>query len=459
MTVQTAEPAVFWRNKLADMFLKASGKMETYTTLSLPQDYMPCGGVREFWNANDQEVIIAGPADTGKTLGALWKIHQICTLYPGTQAVIVRKVQEDMAGSVLQTWTDKVVSHDPSVTSYGGHKPYFWVYPNGSKVWTCGLDKPGKVLSSERDIIYVNQAEELVQPDWEILLSRCSGRAGNVPYPQLMGDCNPESPTHWIKSRSNPKLSSYPLRLIVSQHTDNPELYDQKTLLITEAGKQRLGALDRMTGARRLRLRLGIWAQPEAAIYDVFDEVHHKVAAFPIPPTWPRVVGIDPYGAYIGALWLAFDPQNNILNVYREYFEPFGLTTPGHVAKIRELSKGETIWVWAGGGPSENQARVDWSSFGIPLQEAPITEVWAGIDRVYQLMRDFSIVIHDNCINLLSEVGSYRRKVINGITTEQIENKDTYHLLDALRYIVAYLTGPKEERTEVIYDPIRIGNG
>jgi hypothetical protein len=129
------------------------------------------------------------------------------------------------------------------------------------------------------------------------------------------------------------------------------------------------------------------------------------------------------------------------------------------VAKILEMVGHVPVFAWAGGGPSENQARLDWSSYGIPLREVGVTDVWAQIDRVYQLMRDFNIVIHDNCVNLLSEIGSYRRKVIHGVTTEQIENKSSYHLLDALRYIVTYLCGDGGEQTEIIYNPIRIGQG
>jgi len=59
-------------------------------------------------------------------------------------------------------------------------------------------------------------------------------------------------------------------------------------------------------------------------------------------------------------------------------------------------------------------------------------------------------------MGLLSEIGDYRRKLgKNGVATEQIEKKEQYHLLDALRYAVAHLTEPKET-IEVIYKPTRI---
>jgi len=58
----------------------------------------------------------------------------------------------------------------------------------------------------------------------------------------------------------------------------------------------------------------------------------------------------------------------------------------------------------------------------------------------------------------LSEIGDYRRELKDGEPTDVIEDKETYHLIDALRYAVAYLMGPQEQ-TEVLYRPVRIGPG
>lgn len=234
-------------------------------------------------------------------------------------------------------------------------------------------------------------------------------------------------------------------------------LFNPATGEITAQGVRTFETLDALTGARYMRLRKGLWAAPEGAIYDIFDEERHKVKSFQIPPLWPRTVGVDPFGAHIGALWLALDMQNQVLHVYREYCEPFGVTTPDHVANILRLSQGETIFAWVGGGPSERAWRADWTGAGIPLIEPPISDVWLGIDRVYKLLKDHALVIHDCCVNLLSEIGSYVRKMDrDGTITEKIEGKEKFHQLDALRYIVAWLTEPRET-TSIVYPIERIG--
>lgn len=403
--------------------------------------YEALGTCAKFIVCIEQEVIISGPAETGKTLGALNKLNDLAWANPGMQAAIVRKVQHTMAGSVLQMFTRKVLPSGSPVIVFGGNNPERFIYPNGSTIWVGGMDDPAKILSSERDIIYVNQAEELALDDWESLLTRVTGRAGSVQHPQLIGDCNPAAPTHWIKTRAEAKA----LRLFENTHKDNPVLYDRKGRL-TVQGRKSLAALDRLTGARKMRMRHGIWAVPEGAIYDCFDDTRHKVRAFQPPRLWPRIVGIDPIGVKIGALWVAWDPVQERLNVYREYVEPFGETTPGHAANLIRLSRDEQIWAWVCGAPSERQARVDWQAAGIPVmrptEDGEDMDVWGGIDRVYQLMADARLVVHDSCKGLLSEIGSYQRVMRGAEAGEQIKDKERYHLLDCLRYIVVWLTQP-----------------
>ena len=382
----------------------------------------------------------------------LAKLHACACNYKNASLVIARKQLTDTYSTVLVTFQKKILGSETFVAAYGGEKPQWFDYPNGSRIWVAGLDKAGKVLSAEHDIIYVNQAEELSLPDWETLTTRTTGRAGHMPYSQTIADCNPAGPTHWIKTRSK----AGPLTLFESTHKDNPEIFDPATGQLTEQGMQRIGRLQSLTGARLMRLYHGLWVSPEGAIYGAFDAEKHRVKAFDIPPLWPRVVGIDPLGAYTAAVWAAFDNQANMLHVYREYYQPFGVTTAGHARAILSQSKDETIFAWVGGGPSERQQRVDFAGAGIPLLAPPITDVWSGIDRVNQLLRDHALVIHDSCPQLLSEITDYRRKLKDGEPTEQIENKEQYHLLDSLRYLVAYLMGPQEQQ-EVVYRPVQIG--
>lgn len=428
----------------------------TSRTVAMSDVHLPMiyGNNRDAYYCRDPEVILSGPADTGKTITKLTKLHWLAHKYDDASIVIARKQLTDIGGTVLQTWQRYIV--DETVKVYGGARPQWYDYPNGSRVWFAGLDRPGKILSGEHDIIYVNQAEELTLIDWETLTTRTTGRAGHVPYNQTIGDCNPAHKSHWIKSRADSGL----LTLFNSTHEDNPELYDQRTGEITPEGEKRIGALDRLTGVRKLRLRHGLWASPEGAIYDVFDEERHKVAAFPVPAHWPRAVGIDPMGVYRAAVWLAWDAENRVLNAYRELLLPFGSTVARFVERVKKLTANEPVMAWVCGAKSERDWRTEFQAVGLPVTEPPISDVWIGIDKVTELLQDFRLVIHDSCQNLLSEIGEYSRKRDNrtGEFTDRIEHKDKYHGLDCLRYAVVWLATPNRGvQQRVVYEPFVIG--
>ena len=249
------------------------------------------GGAREFARYHGPEALLHGPAETGKTYSALWKVHLCALKYPRASLVILRKTQASAYSTVLQTYQNKVLggpegASAAKITIYGGEKPEWFDYPSGARVWAAGLDKAGKVLSAEHDVIYVNQAEELTLEDWETLTTRTTGRAGNMPYSQTIGDCNPTYPQHWMYNRPS-------LRMFYSKHTENPALYDQVTGAITAQGQRTMAVLDALTGVRRDRLRDGKAAQAEGAVYDEWNEAEHLIHADKVPPLFRFVAAQD----------------------------------------------------------------------------------------------------------------------------------------------------------------------
>jgi len=405
-----------------------------------------------FYEYEGYESILSGPAETGKTFAGLLKLHRLLDTYPGAQIALLRKVERSLKGTALITYRRDILQiesfkqpHPGGVRVYGGESPQWFDYPNGSRLWVGGLDKPGKTLSGERDVIYVVQAEELTASDWEYLSRMTTGRGSVMPFTQLCGDCNPGNQSHWILSRANQGI----LKLFATTHKDNPTLWDGSDW--TAQGKRTLEILSNMSGSRYKRLYQGLWSAPEGMIYDVYDDTVHKIVGFKPPLNWPRVVGIDPFGDVIAALWLAYDPGNSAWHVYREYLGVFGATTQGHADPIKALTGAETVFYWCGGGPSERQARADFRGYGIPLLKPATGEVWSQIDRVYTMLKRNQLFIHDTCPQLLSEIGEYHRHVKNGeVQNATIADKEAYHCLDALRYAV---TGPENSGRKQIWRP------
>lgn len=442
-TGRTRSP--YWRTR-------AKAKLELRRragTLDPGYEYHPRGSAATLQDSEDPEVLIVGPAGTGKSRAVLQKMHRLAKRYPGSRYLMVRKTRSSLTESALLTFERDVLRPSERGMAENAKRRVrqSYEYPNGSEIVVGGIDKPGKVMSTEYDLIYVQEAVDVALADWEALSSRL--RSYVLPYQQIIGDTNPGHPTHWLRKRNDQGL----LRWLESYHQDNPLYWDAEAEDWTDVGRQYIARLDRLTGSRHARLRLGVWSAPEGVIYEHFDADRHVVDSFEPPDTWPRYVGIDPVGAATGAVWLAWDPRNKQLHAYREYLGPFGDSTAGHARRVLAMSEGEPVFGWVSGQPSERQARADWNAAGVPCVEPPFADVWQGIDRVNELMMDNRLLVHECCEDLISEIGEYHRKLDRtGEATDSIEAKERFHLLDAARYIVAWLTDP-ERTVQVTYDP------
>lgn len=275
------------------------------------------GAARQLMACRDLEVTLDGPAGTGKTYAALFKIHLLLTLHPEAKALVARKNNTALAGSALATYRDMLDPRE-GVRYFGGNKvkPAAFEYPNGSLLIVNGLDKPDKVKSWEFDIALINEATECEQEDAEFVRSRL--RHGKTPYHQLMMDVNPGPPTHWLNQRMITGLTTR----LESRHEDNPRYFDMKTNDWTPAGREYIfGTLAGLTGVRLARLRYGIWAAAEGTVYeDVWDRARNVVAPFEIPRSWPRYLSIDfGYTNPFVCLWAAQDPDGR-LYIYRQIY-------------------------------------------------------------------------------------------------------------------------------------------
>jgi len=165
------------------------------------------------------------------------------------------------------------------------------------------MDKSTRIMSSEYDIVYVQEATELVENDWEALTTRL--RNHRVSFQQIIADCNPDTPTHWLKRRCDAGKT----RMLESRHEDNPT--------VTAAY---LAKLDNLTGPRYYRLRLGKWVQAEGVVYEGWDRSIHLIDRIPIPVHWPRYWAVD-FGytnPFVCQFWAADDDGR--LYRYREIY-------------------------------------------------------------------------------------------------------------------------------------------
>lgn len=353
--------------------------MTTAVIARSKQGFAPYGAAREFFYCKAPEVIISGPYDTGKTITALQRMNLLMAKYPGARGLMVRKTYKSIINSAIVTWERGVhrnqFADNPAypIAKRGGEKPEWYDYPNGSRLVVGGLDNPEKTLSSEYDFIYVNQAEELIEDEWQALTRAASGRAGNAPYSQVFGDCNPDVPEHWILTRKR-------LHLFESRHEDNPTIFDQETGECI--APERLAALDAMTGVRYKRGRLGLWVGRAGQVYEDFDPAVHLIDRAACPPFVRHYRSIDfGFTNPFVCQWWGEDADGRIY-LYREIYMS-QRTINQHAPLINELSQ-EPITSTVADHDAEDRATLD--EYGIYTLPAD-KRVSAGIQTVQDRLK------------------------------------------------------------------------
>ena len=305
--------------------------------------YEPRGAARELFDATDAEVCIAGPAGTGKSLAALFKVHLACLRTPGVRVLVVRQTHLSLTSTTLVTYRDDVAKSAlaaGAVRWFGGsgQEPPAYRYVNGSTIVVGGLDKPDKVMGGAYDVVFVDEATESVKDAFEKLVSRL--RSAVLARKQIILGCNPSHPSHWVKLRCD----SGGMRMLLSRHADNPA-YVNGDGSFTDAGRDYiLGKLERLTGVRRLRLLDGKWAAAEGVIYESWSDTENVVEPFAPPPDWPRYWGVD-FGFVNPFSWgdFALDPDGRLFLVREIYFT--GRLVEDHARQILSIVAPSGRWV------------------------------------------------------------------------------------------------------------------
>jgi PBSX family phage terminase large subunit len=326
------------------------------------------------------ELLLVGAAGTGKTLAILAFLHEVAWTYPGARLLIVRKVRADLAESVLVTYERDILGYDnPICANIQRENRMVYRYPNRSIIVIAGMDRPGKALSSEWDIIYAAEATQLKLDDWETLVQR--NRSTAVPFQMVIGDTNPDRPDHWLKQRADEGL----VTLLNTYHQDNPKYWDaQKQDWTSDGVNYVLGKLHRLTGVRRARFLEGKWVIAEGAIYEDWRDEVHVIPRMEIPKHWRRIRVVDfGYTHPFVCQWWAVDGDGRMY-LYREIYRTRRLVSD-LAAQIKQLSEGEKIEATICDHDAEGMAQL--RAAGIqttPAQKA----VKTGIEAVSLRLRD-----------------------------------------------------------------------
>jgi hypothetical protein len=181
-------------------------------------------------------------------------------------------------------------------------------------------------------------------------------------------------------------------------------------------------------------------------VYYMFNEKLCKRPLSALPPnfnTFQNYSGHDFGEANPAALFLARDPANGDLHIYKEYFPGPGVSPYQHVTAWQEITKGRTVLKSVGGNvTTEEDSRRLYKEHGWNISPPSWTRVKERVERVRAQMERNRIIIYDNCIRLLSEIANCMWKLnpLDNSILDEIKDEKNFHLLSALGYIVSDFT-------------------
>jgi len=393
-----------------------------------------------------KEVLIDGPAGTGKTFSVLCFLHCLLADYPGIRCLAVRQTRASLSQSVLVTYEQEVLPLDGmGILARGATRKnrQSYIYPNGSELAVGGLDRPDRILSTSWDLIYVNEAIELFEDGWDALAGRLDRPDRTLPLGFILGDTNPGDPSHWLKKRCDAGR----IERWETDHKANPAMHDGVSW--TEAGERYLARLDRYRGTRRKRFLEGIWAAGEGQWFDTFTDSHIDTYAR-YDSNYPVHLAIDS-GVHTGAVWFQVRPTPNRGDMVTVFGDYYAFNLPAYSAAQAIMAKSRSLGIHrfdrgvtdpAGNsrnaiGPTvvAEYARAgltglgNWPSYpGSVIDGLSLIESFVAVDPP-------QLLIHPDCVDLRNAFANYKRKKRSGQWIDEPEDPQHPYeeLMDSLR--------------------------
>ena len=242
---------------------------------------------RQFFDSRASELLYSGAFGAGKSRILVEKALALGRRYPGAPIGIFRKVRASLAATTQVTFLQ---SSRPGELVRRNKTEGWYDLANGSRFWLLGLDAdpatgvPSKVGSLDLAFAFVDEAVELDEADWMMLLGRL--RYPDVPFRQIGAATNPSTPDHWLKKRFTPSTEE---RLYLSAPTAANRFLPPDYV----------ARMQGLTGIYRERYVMGGWVSMSGGL---FDPAHIRRDVLPVhyqdnelvPMLRRIVVAVDP---------------------------------------------------------------------------------------------------------------------------------------------------------------------
>jgi phage terminase large subunit len=333
----------------------------------------------------------------------MWIIFAYCQQNNGKMITIVRKSFPAVRGTVMRDFFQILRDHQMYLEE-SHSKSNNEYYVGNNVVEFISLDQPQKIRGRKRDLLFINEANELNYEDWQQLVFRTSE--------QIIIDYNPSDEFHWIYDKV---LTREDCSFYQTTYKDNPFLPQQ---IVEEI--ERLKDTDenywRVYG-------LGERGQSRSLVF-----------TFSTVPSVPATARLVSYGLDFG---FSNDPTAMVAtymdgdNIYvKELIYRTGMTNQDIAHEFSKLGLDRRDEIYADSAEPksiEEIHRMGWNCK--PTSKGAINQ---GID----MLRRYKLHVLESSSNVIKEMRNYKYiEDKNGDLTNKPIDKYN-HACDALRYSV-----------------------
>jgi phage terminase large subunit len=360
-------------------------------------------------------IINQGGSRSSKTYSLCQMVIVYCLTTPGKMVSIIRKTFPTLRGTVMRDFFEvmnelglyKVANHHKTENIYN--------FSNGSQVEFFGADNEQKLRGRKRDILWMNEANELNFEEFTQLNMRTTDK--------LIFDFNPSENFHWLYELISRKESI----LIHSTYKDNPFLGESQVkeienLIMYDESYYKIYALGEKGTGR-------------TTIYTHWKHYEH------LPEIKDTLYGLD-FGFNHPTALIEMNWYDNTCYVKQIIYKS-ALTSTDLIKLMDELNvskKKEIICDNARPEIIEDLRRRGFNAKGA------IKDVKAGIDSV----KSSELFIHKESLDLQKEISSYKWKTNGDITLDE-PVKVYDDAMDAMRYAIHYWKSKNKKGDNNVY--------
>lgn len=384
---------------------------------------------RSFLAHSDSFITVAdGAVRSGKTHASMIRLAELCAKGPPGDFAVFGKTERTVKRNVVYPLQEGLPAGAVRYVQGAGE-----LYVFGRRCWVVGANdarSEEKVRGMTLAGAYANEVTLYPHELWQQLIDRCS-----VDGAQILADCNPDSPYHWLHADYlTAGLPKKDLKRFRFKLDDNPVLNPEY--------KARLSRLHAPGSLWHRRMVEGEWVVAEGAVYEQWDDEVHVVDEIPKIPE-RVVIGVD-YGTQNATVFLAVGKVGRTWYVFDEYYHS-GRETNRQKTDA-EYSSEMRRFIERVGTPTAVVVDPSAASFKAQLSRDGVRKVRDADNAVLDGVREVSTALSDGTLKVLSRCERLRREFPNYVwdpkkqkqgVDEPMKSNDI-HSLDALRYLVMH---------------------